>query len=65
MLIDSVYRKDKNYYHQVLLEERKCVVNKNKTSKFITDDIEIYLNDSDKQDSGEENSDEENPDEEN
>ena len=49
----------------MLLEECKCIANKNKTSKFITDDIEIYLNDSDKQDSGEENSDEENPDEEN
>ena len=49
----------------MLLEECKCIVNKNKTSKFITDDIEIYLNDSDKQDSSEENSDEENPDEEN
>ena len=38
---------------------------KKKTSKFITDDIEISFDDSDKEDSDEENSDEKNSTEEN
>ena len=59
ILIDSVYRKDKDYYPQVFLEERKYVVKK-RASKFITDDIEISSYDSDRENSDEENSNEEN-----
>ena len=39
VLIDSVYRKDKNYYPQVFLEEFKYVVKEEKMSKFITDNM--------------------------
>ena len=57
ILINSVYRKDKNYYPQVFLE--KCTYafkeKKKKTSKFNTADIEIYFDDSDRQNSDEEN----------
>ena len=64
ILIDLVYRKDKSYYPQVFLEECKYA-DKKKTSKFITDDIEISIDDSDKEDSDKENSDEKNSTEEN
>ena len=60
ILIDSVYKKDKNYYPQVFLEEFKYVVKEKKKSKFITDNIEISSDDSDKENSDEENSNEEN-----
>ena len=59
-LIDSVYRKDKYYYPQVLLDECKYVVKERKMSKFITDDIEISSDDSNRENSDEENSNEEN-----
>ena len=59
ILVNSVYRKDKNYYPQVFLKECKLVKEK-KMSKFITDDIKISPGDSDKQNSDEENSDKEN-----
>ena len=36
-MIDSAYRKDKDYYPQVFLEECKYVVEEKKTSKFIND----------------------------
>ena len=48
ILIDSVYKKNKNYYPQVFLEECKYVVKEKKKCKFITDDIEISSDDSDK-----------------
>ena len=60
ILIDSVYKKDKNYYSQVFLQECKDVVKEKKNSKFITDNIEISSDDSDKENSAEENSNEEN-----
>ena len=47
ILIASVYIKDKNYYPQVLLEKCEHVAREKKTSNFITDDIEIYSDDSD------------------
>ena len=50
-LIDSVFRIDKNYYSQVYLEECKCVVKEKKISNYITDDINIFSNDSDREDS--------------
>ena len=59
-MIDSVYRKDKDYYSQVFLEECKYVVKGKKTSKFITDDMEICPDDSDRENSDEENCNEEN-----
>ena len=54
-MIDVVYRKDKYYYHQVLLEEFKYVVKEKKMSMFINDDIEISSDESDNEDSDEEN----------
>ena len=59
ILIDSVFRKGKNYYQQVFLEECRYVVKEKKIPKYIIDNIEIFS------DSDRENSDEENPDEEN
>ena len=44
----------------MFLEESKYVVKEKKTSKFITDDIEISSDDSDMENSDEENSNEEN-----
>ena len=60
ILINSPYKKDKNYYPQVFLEECKYVLKEKKTSKYVTDDIEISSDDSDKENSDEENSNEEN-----
>ena len=55
ILIDSVYKKDQNCYHQVFLEESKYVVKEKKKSKFITDNIEICYDGSDEENSNEEN----------
>ena len=60
ILIKSVYRKDKNFYPQVFSEECKYFVKEKKISKFITGDLEILSDDSNKEDSDEENSDEKN-----
>ena len=62
ILIDRICRKYKNYYPQVFLEECEYEKKKKdkKTSKFITDNIDIYPDDSDKEGSHKENSDEEN-----
>ena len=49
----------------MFLEECKCVVKDKKTSTFISDNIEIASDYSDKEDSDKEDSDEENSDEEN
>ena len=57
-MIDSVYKKDKIYYPQVLWEECKYVFKRKKTSKFIIDDIEILSDDSDRENSDAENSNE-------
>ena len=59
-MIDSVYRKDKDYYPQVFLEEREYFVKEKKTSKFINDNIEISSDNSDKEDCDEVNSDKKN-----
>ena len=53
ILIDSVYREDKNYYPWVFLEECKYVIKEKKTPMFITDNIEISPDDSDEADSDE------------
>ena len=62
IFVDLVYRKDKNYYPQVYLEECKYVTKeKGKSIKnFITYDIKISSDDSDKENPDEENSNEEN-----
>ena len=52
-MIDSVYRKDKNYYPEVFLEECKHVIKEKKKSKFVTGDINIS---SDEENSNEGNS---------
>ena len=57
-LINSVFRKGKNYHCQVFLEECKYIVKEIKMPEYIADDIEIYSNDSDGEDS--DDSDEEN-----
>ena len=59
-MIDSVYRKDKDYYPQVFLEECKCIVKEKKKSKFITDNVETSSDDSDTGNSDKEDSNEEN-----
>ena len=50
ILIASVYIKDKNYYLQVFLEKYDYVVREKKMSNFISDNIEIYSDDSDDSD---------------
>ena len=57
-LINSVFRKGKNYHCQVFLEECKYIVKEIKMPEYIADDIEIYSNHSDGEDS--DHSDEEN-----
>lgn len=39
ILIDSIYRSDKSYYPQMLLDERKYKVNDKITYRFITEEI--------------------------
>ena len=64
VLIDPLFRVRKNYHPQMFLEECKYVVKEKKIPKYITDDIEISSNDSDKENSNEEDSDEKNADKE-
>ena len=64
-MIDSLYRKDKNYYPQVFLEECKYVVKEKKMTEYVNDEIEFSYDDSDREDSDKENSDEEYSDAEN
>ena len=63
-MIDSVFRKGKNYCPQVFLEEYKYVVKAKKIPKYIIEVIEISSN-SDIENFGKETSDEENSNEEN
>ena len=53
-MINFVFRRSKNYYPQVFLEECKYVVEEKKIPKYIINDIEIS-SDSDRENSGEEN----------
>ena len=57
IVVDSVQRKDKNYYLQVFSEEGKHAIKEKRIllEKFITDDIETSSDDSDKENSDEEN----------
>ena len=54
------FRTGKNYYPQVFLEECKYVVKEEKIPEYITDDIEISSDDSDREHSNEENYNKEN-----
>ena len=60
MFINSVFRTGKNYYPQVFVEEWKYIVKEKKMSEYITDDIEISVDGSDRKDSDEQNYNEEN-----
>ena len=46
ILINSVYIKNKKYYHQVFLEKYELLLEK-KRSYFLTDNIEVSSDDSD------------------
>ena len=65
ILINSVFTTSKNYNPQVFLEECKFGVKEKKMPQYITDDIEISSDDSNREDSDEEISNRENSDEEN
>ena len=39
-MLDSVIRTNKKYYPQILLEECKCQIKKNKMENFINDDLD-------------------------
>ena len=60
-MINSVFRKGKNYYLQVFVEEYKYVVREKWMPGYITDNIEIS-SDSDREDSDEEDFNKENSD---
>ena len=64
-MINSVFRTGNNYYPQVFLEKFKFIVKEKKVPEYITDKIEIYFYDSDRENSDEENCNEENSDKEN
>ena len=61
ILIDSVFRRGKNYYPLVFSEEFKYLIKEKKMPKYITGDVEISSDEnSDEENSYKENSDEEN-----
>ena len=49
ILIDSVYRKDENYYPQVFQKNVKYIFKERKMSKSIADGIEISSDESDEE----------------
>ena len=48
ILIDFVFKIDKNYYPQVFLEECRYIDKEKKVIRYITDDLEISYDDSHK-----------------
>ena len=56
ILLDSVYRKDNKYFHQVFLEECKYVVKETKFHNYTIDDVQ-NSSDSDEEDLFEKKSD--------
>ena len=40
-MLDSVIRVNKKYYPQILLEECKCVIRKNKIENLVNDDLDL------------------------
>ena len=59
-MIHSAFRTGKNCYSRVSFEECKNVVKEKKMLEYITNDIKIFSDDSDREDSDEENFNEEN-----
>ena len=51
ILTDSVLKIGKNYYSQVFLEECKYIIKDKKTNKYISNNLEISFDDSDKESS--------------
>ena len=49
ILTDSVLKIGKNYYSQVFLEECKYIIKDKKTNKYISNNLEISFDDSDKE----------------
>ena len=49
--LNSIFRTDKNYHPQVFLEECKYVVKGKQMFEYVTNDIEISSDDSDREDS--------------
>ena len=47
IMLDSVVRVSKKYYHQTLLEECKYEIKKNKMENLINNDIDLSSSDSD------------------
>ena len=47
IMINSVFKKDGNYYPQVFF--KKCKYNEKKVIKYIIDDLEIYFDGSDEE----------------
>ena len=49
VLIDVVLKKIKNYYQQVLLKECKYIEKEKEVARYITDDLQNFSHDSDKE----------------
>ena len=47
-MIDSVFKLSKNYYPEVFLEECKYIVKEKRISHYISDELEISSDDSEK-----------------
>ena len=47
IMINSVFKKDGNYYPQVFL--KKCKYNEKKVVRHIIDNLEVYFDDSDEE----------------
>ena len=47
ILIDLVFRTDKDYYSQMFLEECKYIIKENEMLKYITNDVEVSSDESD------------------
>ena len=50
ILINLVFRTDKDYYSQMFLEECKYIIKENEMLKYITNDVEVSSDESDKKD---------------
>lgn len=49
ILIDSVLKKDKSYYLQVISEECKCIIQEKEMKRYIKDDLELSSDGSDEE----------------
>ena len=57
LLIDSVFKMNKNYYLKLLLEECKYIVKEKEVTRRNTEDLEMPSDESEKEESDGENSD--------